>query len=801
MKRFIGIILPLLGAIMLGVLIASALYLRRVRPDWAGAVELDGLQRPVEVWRDSLAVPHVWAENAEDLFFAQGFLHAQDRLWQMELFRRVAQGRLSEVLGKDLVAADRFLRTIGLWRAAAAQEATLTPESRRLLEAYAAGVNARLRQRSHALPPELLLLRIEPEPWTVRHTLAIEKIMAWDLALYERAAQLTRVASQLDSSRLRLFHEAFPDWGPMILETAAPRTGPAMRPPAASPTVAVVPSIPHLAAVLLDAASMTRASNAWVVDGTRTASGKPILANDMHLALRAPSIWYLMALHGGDFDVAGVTLPGAPFVVTGHNRASAWGFTNAMVDDVDFFLERPDPRDSTRYQTPWGSEPFVAVQETLQVKGESAPEVFTVRSTRHGPVLPDVGDRGGEVVAMQWAGHEPSGTLEAISALNRASTWDEFVAAVRRFDNPHQNVVYADTSGDFGYVMGGRVPVRGEGKLPPILPVPGWTGEWDWRGYWPPEEHPAVKNPPQGYVVTANNRQADGERGALISSDWEPPFRAARIRQLIIESGKPLDAETVHRMQLDVKDLRAQRYRAGAVAAAADAGVPGAVSALESWDLYARADSRGAALFYAWYEELRRNVQRSLFGSRAAVLPTRVFDIVLDSASLTWLGPGGRAAFDSLARAAARTASSAAAGKVWGELHSVAAEHALSSADWLERLLDLDVGPVPAGGSRTTVNVSDYPGSGFPVRSTYAPSHRHVADLGNLDGSGGFILPTGQSGLSFDRHYRDQWRSWLGGGLWRIPLDRTLAGQAAVHRLTLSPVEPEGYEGSTADRL
>ncbi len=775
MKRITGIVvLVLVSVVMIGG-IGSVWYVRTARPATEGTIELAGLTAEVEVWRDALSVPHVWASSEKDLLFAQGFLHAQERLWQMELFRRVAQGRLAEVLGSGLVSTDRFLRTIGLWRAAGAQEATLSAESRRRLEAYAAGVNAWLGERPGALPPELLALRIEPEPWTVRHSLALEKIMAWDLSLYPGAAALTRAASRLDSAKLRLFQEAYPSWGPTILE-------------------ATIPEAPAMAAALLDAGSMTRASNAWVVGGSRTRSGKPILANDMHLSLRAPSLWYLMALHGGGYDVAGMTLPGVPFVVAGHNRAVAWGYTNAMLDDVDFFLERVDPSDSMRYLTPTGSARFVIVPETLRVKGIEKAEVFTVRLSRHGPVLPELSARKGQdVVAMRWAAQDPSYTLDAIPALNRATNWDDFLAAVQRFDNPHQNVVYADTSGTFGYAMGGRIPVRGSDRLPPILPVPGWTGEWDWMGYMPFERHPVMKNPAQGYVVTANNRQAAGAEASLISSDWEPPFRAYRIREMI-RSGNAIDAHAVHGMQLDVRDALAERYRGRAVQAARAAGASGAARALESWNLAADSGSRGAALFYVWYEELRRTVGGVLLDRTGGSLPSKVLNLMLDSGSLPWLGTQGTAAFDSLSQAAARVANSAAAGKVWGDLHTVVAEHALAAAPALERMFGLSLGPEPAGGSPTTVNVSHYSGVRFPVRAAYGPSQRHVVDMADVDGAGGFILPTGQSGLPFDRHYRDQWKLWKHGGLWRIPLDRAAAERVTVQRLWLRPRELRAHD-------
>jgi penicillin amidase len=770
MKRFAAILLAGVAALLLIALGLGDRYLRSARPMAEGSVALVGLGDEVEVWRDSLGVPHVWAQSSHDLLFTQGYVHAQDRLWQMELFRRVAAGRLAEVMGAGLVSTDRFLRIIGLWRAAAAQEAALAPESRQQLEAYAAGVNAWLSTRRGALPPELLALRIEPEPWTVQHSLAIEKIMAWDLALYGGAVALSRVASSLDSATLRFFEEAYPDWGPTIVER--------------------IPEIPLAAAELLDAVSVTRASNAWVIGGSRTRSGKPILANDMHLALRAPSLWYLMALHGGGFDVAGMTLPGVPYVVAGHNRAIAWGYTNAMLDDVDFFVERLDPSDNTRYLTPAGTEAFTIVTESLRVKGQRDPVVFEVRWSRHGPILPDV--RAGEgPVAMRWVAHDVSTSLEGVSGMNRAHGWEGFLAAVRLFNNPHQNVVYADTAGNFGYAMGGRVPRRGEDLPPPILPVPGWTGEWDWRGYLPFERHPQQLNPAAGYVVTANNRQIAGDGAALISSDWEPPFRAQRIREMIL-TGRDIDADAVHAMQLDVHDALAARYRTHAVAAAQAAGLDEAAATLESWDLRAAADSRGAALFYPWYDALRGQVQRSLFPDGEGRLPRKVLNLVLDSAHLPWIGDGGRATLDALTVLAAHTADSIAAGKTWGDLHHIVAEHALAQA--LDRILKLNVGAVRAGGSPTTVNVSHYAEGAYPVRAAYGASQRHVVDMADVDGTGGFILPTGQSGLPFDAHYRDQWPRWLNGGLWRIPLDRAAAARVTVHRLTLRPLEPGGYD-------
>ncbi len=764
--RRIGLIA---GVIVLLIVIAGiglAVWLRTASPQVDGELSVAGLEAEVEVWRDALGVPHIFAQSDHDLSFAQGFLHAQDRLWQMELMRRVAQGRLAEILGPGLVDSDRFLRTLGLWRAARDQEAAMPPQALATLEAYVAGVNAFLQTRRGALPPEFIALGFEPEPWTLLASLAVEKVMAWDLALYGDAAEASRAAVTLGPDTVAALLVEYPEWGPTILESAAP------------------PAIPEPAAALLDAYSTTRASNAWVIGGARTRSRKPILANDMHLALRAPSLWYLAAQHGGEIHAAGMTLPGVPYVIAGHTRAVAWGFTNASLDDIDFFRIRNDSTDASYYLTAVGPQRYRMVAETIRVKGAD-PVPLTIRLTRYGPVV-SLFEDATERIAVRWAAQDPSSTYEAIAEFNRARDALELMDAVRRFDNPHQNVVFADTAGNFGYAMGGRIPIRGAGKRPPTLPVPSWTGEWDWVGYMAADSHPAVLNPSSGYVVTANNRQAAGALADRISSDWEMPFRATRIRDMI-RNGGPFDADAVHRMQMDVRDALAERYRELAVEAARDAGLADMAAHLSTWDLEARTDSRGAALFYVWFERVRAHLRRDLYGADSGWLPRSAVTSLLDARRVAWDRANGEERFRDVIRTSAREADSIAAGRTWGELHEVGSDHALASARSLDRLFDLSPGPAPAPGSPTTVNVSHYAGARFPVRATAGASQRHVVDLGNIDGVGGFIIPTGQSGIPFNPHYRDQWRRWLEGGLWSIPLDRERAVAGGVQRLLLRP--------------
>jgi penicillin amidase len=784
----------LLGLVALAAvaLLGARHYLRSAEPDPGRDAALAGLSDPVEVWRDSLGVPHLWAESERDLFRAMGYVHAQDRLWQMELFRRVADGRMAEILGERLLDTDRFLRTVGMGRAAAENERVLDEESRALLEAYAEGVNAWIRGHTGALPPEFVVLRFRPEPWTVRNSLSIAKIMAWDLADWQLGLDLQRAADVVGPERAREIYPAYPEWGVRILGADAEWKGKGAAParaaaPARRVSGVALPRIPPLAAWLLDGVSAARASNAWVIGGERTRSGKPVLANDMHLALRAPSLWYLAALHGGGMSVTGMTIPGTPLVVAGHTERVAWGFTNAMVDDVDYFVEELHPADSTRYRTPGGWEPFAVRAETIRVKG-AEPVVHRVRATRHGPVLSDVEERGGSrVLAMRWTAHDPSTELRALVGMNRARSAGEFLEALRGFRSPHQNVVFADADGTIGYWMAGRVPVRSSGNG--ILPVPGWTGEGEWVRYLEWEEHPHVVNPREGFVVTANNRQLGPEYPFLLGTAWAGPYRALRIREMV-ERGARLTAADVARQQMDVRDAHALRYLPHAVRAAGAAGDSAAARLLRGWNGEARMDSRAAPLFYVWFEALRRRVGRDEYRGESMYFPRHALDRVLDAGGGGWVDDVGTERTEALAELSAeamREAVREVAGRTWGELHVTRIEHPLGSVGTLDRTLGLNVGPFPNRGSPSTVNVASYGGRELPYVNTHGASQRHVVDMADVDGAGGFVIPTGQSGLPFAKHYRDQTPLWREGRLWRIPLDREKAQARAVSRMVLRP--------------
>lgn len=789
--RRAGLVAGAVVAVAVIVAVAGYLWMRTALPSHEGDVALPGLADTVEVGRDSLGIPHVRAPSAEAASFAQGYLHASDRLWQMEMFRRVAWGRLSELFGEGALESDRFLRTLGMHRAAARELATLEPGVLRLLEAYADGVNAYLETRDGALPPEFVLLRARPEAWRPVHTVALEKIMAWDLAEYRIGLALAVAREELDDDELRVIWPGYPEWGPTILPESVPGRGggragsdadadgtrAARRIPRIDAALAASARVPDGARTFLEAVSAARASNAWVVGPDRSRSGRPLLANDMHLGLDAPNIWYLMALHAPGLDVAGMTLPGSPLVIAGHNRAVAWGLSNAYVDDVDFFVERLAPGDSTRYRTPGGTEPFRRRVEEIRVRGRDEPVRHVVRETRHGPVMtPVVRGPDDELLALRWTAHDPGGTVGAVMAMNRAASAEELAEALRGFDSPNQNVVFADTAGSFGYRMAGRVPLRG-GRRPPLLPVPGWTGAHDWTGELPFDEHPHAMNPASGYVVTANNRQSPDSIGGLVNRRWAPPFRASRIREML-EAAPRHGPGDFRRMQLDVRSAFARRYREAAVDAFREADLPATAEALAAWDLRSDTGSVDATVYYAWIGGIRRLGRRWLYGGDRGYFPLRGVRHLVEARP-----PG----YDTLAVRAALDASEAAVGVRWGEAHRLVLDHPLAALPVAGALLGFRLGPFPREGAHYTVNPAGFPGTRPPFTVTSGASQRHVVDLADVDGAGGFVIPGGESGIPFSPHYDDQLPLYRAGRLWRIPLAEEAAGPRLVRRARLVP--------------
>ncbi len=776
---------------------------------------LDGLTDSVRVEFDSLGIPTIHAAGELDAWRALGYLHASDRLWQMEYFRRIASGRLAELFGSRALQADRFIRTLGLPQIARQAASDLAPGERAALASYAEGVNARLAA-SGSLPPEFRILRFRPEAWTPESSLMIGLVMNLDLSHWRRDLARHWHRLNLDPGRAGYLHPRYPDWGPATLDglsdpppgvasgfetmavgaPAAPRTPGATRVSRARGTAETGDFWDPFD--VLASASIRSASNAWVVGSSRTSSGNPIVANDMHLALRAPSIWYIASVHGSadDLHVAGFTLPGIPGVVVGFNRQIAWGATNGMVDDMDFFVEQLSS-DETLYQD--GAD-WVALDvrvDSIHVRGEQ-PVPHTVRATRRGPLLSDVLDDVPDALSAMFLPARTGVGLDGVFALNRAGSLEEFHAAVGTFTQPHLNLVVASTDGRIGYRLGGSVPVR---HWDGALPVAAEVAPDGWSGFWPPDAHPWTTAPTRDFVATANNLQMRGLDGA-IGADYPVPFRALRLTQALAVR-RDWTIESTSELQHDVRSLLADRGIDRAIAAARRIGDEGTAELLGDWNRQVVLGSRAAPVFYTWFYGLRARVAADEWQaapSRSFFPITAMLRVLVEGDGNPWVDDVRTPERESLARLeedALRTALDRTAGRTWGELHAERHVHPLGLSSLLDRLFGFNVGPYPSEGGPNTLRPDAYQtwhaldpeGPMPPWSSEYGPSERMVAEL-TPDGPRGFVaIPTGQSGNPFSPHYDDMLPLWKSGRLVALPLDEAEA-EAAARVLVLRPAGP-----------
>ena len=605
-------------ALIGGAALGGYFYLRLSLPQTSGVIELAGLGAEVEVLRDPHGIPHIFAKSEADAQFALGFVHAQDRLWQLEMNRRIGSGRLAEVLGSTALDTDRFLRTLGIRRTAEANLRHLDADSRRLLGAYAAGVNAFLATKP-VLPPEFWILRVTPEPWSEVDSAAWTKMMAWDLGGNWRNELLRlQLASRLPTSAIQEFLPPYPGDAPAALPDLREFYGELEKPPAQ---------------LSLDpAATQGGASNSWVVSGARSASGKPLLANDPHLGLTAPGVWYFAHLHAPGLDAIGATLPGVPGIIIGRNQHIAWAATNTGPDVQDLYLEKLDGAGG--YIGPEGPRVFVMLRETIKVKGADD-EPLTVRISRHGPVISDVmrsaleATPRGHALALAWTAlAEDDRSLAGLFKLERATDWKSFVEATRDLQAPQQNMSYADVAGNIGFIAPGRIPVRKpENRLQGLAPAPGWDARYDWAGFIAFDELPRSFNPAAGKIITANQKIVPPRYPHFITSEWQAPYRARRIDELL-EAVQRHDRASFARMQADIVSPAARELLPRMLAIAPSSPEIGAVlKRLAAWDGTMSADRAEPLIFAAWWREFTRALYADELGPafRAAWSERAVF--------------------------------------------------------------------------------------------------------------------------------------------------------------------------------
>lgn len=758
-------------------------YLRRSLPQTEGTLKVPGLRAPIEIKRDVDGIPHIYAEDKQDLFFGLGYAHAQDRLWQMEFQRRIGQGRLSELLGSSTLGTDRFLRTLGVYRAATSAWERLPAETREVVNAYTAGINAFIAQPgSQSLPPEFTVLRLSSgvsttvEPWTGPDVLTWAKMMAWDLGgNYSTELLRNDLTRAVGADRVAQLLPGHPDDDPTIM-TATARGD-------YTPLIAAGEDVRALMGIG-NPSGEGLGSNNWVVDGTKTTTGLPLLADDPHLGTRVPSIWYLAHLSSGDFNLIGATLPGLPSVVIGRNNAIAWGVTNVGPDVQDLFRERLDAT-GRMAEFEGQMEPMTVITETIKVRG--APDVTQmVRITRHGPLISDALNTNNadlpldeqrdelEPLAFRWTALDPEdATIVAFLGINDAQNWDQFKAALSSYVAPSQNFVYADREGNIGYYAPGRIPVRAGGDG--ALPAEGWSGAHEWTGWVPFEELPQSYNPPEHFVVTANNRPVPDGYPHFLGREWAPRYRAQRIIELLQAKAK-LSPDDFAAIQGDRVSLLAREFvplLLKLVTPENDAQRQ-AVALLQSWDGDTQGDSAAAAIFEAWFQrlplavvgdDLSESLMSQYQGRFSFVAPFLSATLVdtknpwCDTVTTTEAETCAmvaqqtlQATLDDLTRQQGRNMQSWR----WDRMHVVVFPH--QPFDQVGPLKRLFSRSITQGGDWSTVNVGPFSFS-RPFEQTSVPGYRQIIDLSDPN-NGRFLQAIGQSGNFLSPHYDDFMADW-----------------------------------------
>ncbi len=815
----------LLGVVAM-VLVAGAVlsvYGHKTLPVTHGELKLPGLRHAVVITRDASDVTHVQAQDPRDAWMALGYVHAQERPWQLAFNRRLMRGRLSEILGPATLSTDQTLLSLGVRRAALKQLDGVAPEVRLALEAYSRGVNAFFADSRQALPPEFLLTGDDPRPlakrgefWDAGDTAAWVLLMSLDLGKnWSEELMRLRMAKDLDTEAI---HQLLPPYDDEEPASTADLSGlyrelGVFRRERATAAIDLAPSMAGLSMEDL-IASGGKGSNNWVVDGSRSESGKPLLANDPHLSIGAPAIWYFAhisapAVDGIEaLDVIGATLPGTPYVVLGHTRGAAWGYTNTGPDTQDLYLEQLHPDDGNRYRLPdasdgsiqWAS--FDVEEVSIPVKGQGDVR-YQVRRSRHGPVVSDVQGKTRDLIdtdryalALRWSALDAdNATMQAFSFVNRAQSVPDLMAAFKDFHSPMQNVVMADTGGRIAYKAAGRVPVRSPGNdIMGKAPAPGWLPQYDWVSWIAYEDTPQ-DNGDQGWIATANQRIHDLDYPHFIAQDWRPNYRKKRIDALLAGT-KLHSVDSFSTIQADLLSsgvLKLMPFLKRAASQSKHPMAPSARSVVEGFDGVMDANAPGPLVFHAWFDAfLRRTVGKklgqetfdALYGKR---LFSEAVEGILFRADANWCGEAGCdvasvAAFDDAMDRVAAWQGQDVSRWQWGRQHPAISSHRpFSEVPAIAGLFEV---AVPTGGDSHTVNVGEYRANHerMPFASRLAPSLRAIYDLADLDNSR-FIYQTGQNGSVFSPRYSDMKREWADVRYRKLSMD----GSSSTARLTLLP--------------
>lgn len=796
-KIGLGILVFVILAAVGGFVYVRHLATRGI-PDYDGKLHLSGLTAEVTVYRDKFAVPHIYAQNERDLYLAVGYCMAQDRLFQMDLIRRVTLGRLAEVVGEKAVKIDHLMRALRIDAKSRLMMSKTDPAVMEAARAFCRGVNQYVEQHRDRLPVEFAILGYTPDRWEPAHVFNVASYMAFDLSTgWKTEVMFHKVLAKAGRERLQAILPDMPAYKDVIY-----------------PEFAKLPADPKIDATLLAGAEMLEqigltvfcGSNNWVVSGKKSVTGKPILANDMHLGLNAPGIWYQMHQVAADtgLDVTGVVVPGQPFVTAGHNLHMAWGFTNVMVDDMDFYQEKINPANPDEYEFNGRWRPMEVKTEKIKVKGGKIVEK-KIRFTHRGPIISEFKKLKGSALSMRWTGNAYSNESRTLYLLARAHNWDDFKNAVRTFNSVSQNIVYADINGNIGLYCSAGVPLREKGTGREIMP--GWTDRYDWKGFVPFEELPHSYNPASGFLASANNKTVGDDYPYYISSWFAPGYRFRRIKEMLVSKEK-FSIEDFKKMQADwkskmVEDLRPDIVQVLKGAASLSSLEKQSAALLENWDGVMATESAAPALFEEFYVAFLRNAFKdelgqdlfdefisSAYAANAAVkrLWADRDSVWYDNVENTDKKEGFRdIVLQSFKDAVARLKTNL--GDVpekwqWGRIHQLTLAHPLGSVKILDRVFGLNRGPFPVGGSSHTVSPYQYKYK-KPFDVYHGSSHRHIYSLADWNDSL-TIIPTGTCGVPASPYYCDQTQLYLANKYHPDYMRRDLVEKSAEHVMTLT---------------
>ena len=819
---FPNVVIIVLIVLLVLVLVGAALFLyvywwrmQRPVPKLDGKVTLPGLDRPIEIVRDKHGVPHVFAETEADLYRALGFVHAQDRFWQMEQARRTAQGRLAEIFGEAALDADRFCRIVGLWRAAEADDGALDAATRAVLEWYTAGVNAYMERHPGRLSAEHNLLRVPAEPWRIVDTLGAAKVLSWSQS-GNWQSELTRLllSQQVDAYTAADLEPDYPPGNPVILEGTGSEEQVRMLSAAG-----LLLNQYETVRQWLGGETLGQGSNSWVLSPRHSLNRRPLLCADPHLTVQLPAVVYEAHLSGPETEVSGMTYPGMPGVFIGHNTQLAWGLTNALADTQDLFVERMHATEPFTYAYGDTWEPAQVFEETITVR-RAAPHIERVVVTRHGPLINGFVRRavGGAnralestPISLQWTGHTPGTVLEAVLKLNCADDWETFNAALAVWTSPPQNVTYADARGNIGYGLAGRIPLRTTNLG--LVPAPGWDPASAWDRWIAADELPRLYNPPSGIIVTANNKMAGDDYPYFLGMEFDPGWRAARIEQMLGEKER-FTVRDMEEMQQDNGSLLAKAFTPWfTLLYSEDPWEKVAIQALRKWNWRMDSDSAAALIFHYLLANLveltfgdKLGPARDGYLARAGTplfvnhpfklrAETRLLQIISEQDNTFWYadtaGARQRDRHELLQEALALTMKSirrvygdSMLRWAWGKAHQVRFTHPLGSARLVGGFFNRN--PLPIGGDATTPNQTGAPFGLPPALVQTIPVYRQIYEVGTWDRAQS-VLAGGQSGHPLSRLYDDQVMMWREGVYHPMPWSREAIMKIAAYRLLLEP--------------